>query len=761
MRMHMLLATTMFASAVMAAHSSQAQTTGGTKAQNTDNAVSEIIVTARLRAELETKTPAVVTAITPAQLERQSILTMEELSAAVPNVAIVPSFTSDVIFIRGIGNNGLQFAFEQQAGIFIDGVYYGNGHWVNGGMMDLSSLEILEGPQGAYFGKNTIAGAFNIHTANPSDHFETAEKIGYETEAAERYFNAMVSGPITDTFGARLAVYGTQMDGWAQTYTGVKEPGEKALVGRLTLEWKPTPDLDFNLKSQVQTYSNNGPRAYDVLINCGGPNNTPAPLARFGSPGSAPCQLNTTLPINQVTHLGDGYTNNPAYAYSLNVHWHQSFGDLTAITGVNRSQLSSQSQTSLGTTDLIDGIVKNHVSSLSQEVRYQTNLQWPVNFLVGVYAQSTKGQQEVLANVYPAAVQGGFVTYDRFFPQTGNTESAFGEAQWKINDKLELDLSDRYTAERKAGYYYQAYVINYAPARATYGQPNVPVHHAPLEFANNSPQAILTWKPTSDLMAYAAYKTGYLSGGFNSNVSVTPATNPASLTYGSEKVKGGEVGTKFYLADHRVQLNVVGYYYKYTGLQESVLDPNTLAYTVENAAGSLAEGAEVSGTAKLGNGFSVNGTLDYNHSYFTDYIGACLPGTTQGVAPCLKVPNTTQFAQDLTGRPTSFAPLWSGLIRLNYDKELSNGYRLHASVSEKYSGKYLVNDFLPQPAYWQPDANISIEKDNWTAAIIGRDLNNHLSCGYASAQVLTTVSKETSCQLVRPREIRFELGYKY
>src|SRR3546814_11859284 len=90
---------------------------------------------------------------------------MQALAATVPNVNISSYFLTDAIYIRGIGNGGLQAGFEQQAGLFIDGIYFGNGNWISGGMVDVETAERLAGPQGVYFGKNTIAAAFNIRTA--------------------------------------------------------------------------------------------------------------------------------------------------------------------------------------------------------------------------------------------------------------------------------------------------------------------------------------------------------------------------------------------------------------------------------------------------------------------------------------------------------------------------------------------------------------------------------------------------------------------
>src|SRR3546814_210439 len=115
------------------------------------------------------------------------------------------------------------------------------------------------------------------------------------------------------------------------------------------------------------------------------------------------------------------------------------------------------------------------------------------------------------------------------------TWSVFGELQVKLAEDLQLDLANRYTDERKSATWIENSVAPYAPAEAAYGPAGALVTIRPLKFSNNSPQAILTWKPSRDFMLYGAYKTGYLSGGYNINTQATPRTNPDTLIFGPEK----------------------------------------------------------------------------------------------------------------------------------------------------------------------------------------------------------------------------------
>lgn len=721
----------------------------------------DIVVTARIRKETAMQTPAAVTALTTVQIDRQAIGTMQALAATIPNVSIASYFLTDAIYIRGIGNGGLQAGFEQQAGLFIDGIYFGNGNWISGGMVDVASAEILSGPQGVYFGKNTIAGAFNIRTANPTPELSGQVKVGYETEAAERYVNATISGPITNTLGGRLTGYYSKMDGWVKDINGHDQPGDGSKLARATLSWAPTSNFDANLKAQLSEFTSNGPFNTAVLLNCRGPNNTPAPLARFGSAGSAACQIDGPIPINQDTALGDSFVRNRAYALSLNMHLRQEFGELTSVTGLNRFRLTTQGQQTLGSIDAVDGYNVNQNRQFSQELRYQTKLDLPVNVLVGAYYQKSNYLNNNFANVFPMALQGATYTFEKVARQQGRTWSVFGEIQIKLADQLQLDIANRYTHEKKSATWIENAVAPYAPAQAAYGPAGALVTIAPLKFKNNSPQAILTWKPNADVMAYAAYKTGYLSGGYNINTQATPRTNPASLIFGPEKVRGGEVGSKIWLLDRKLKLSAVGYYYKYTGLQAAIFDPVLIAYIVQNAAVSETKGIELQGTAVLGSGLVLSGSLNYNDSKYTKYVGVCVPGLRPGVAPCDVRQPDGSFAQDYAGTPTSMAPKWSGNARLEYTRPLSDDMTLRVATGVKYSSKYIVNDILDQPHYFKLDASVGIDRGPFSFSVIGRNLNKHMDCGVASPQPLTTGSGEVRCILNRPRELRLEASYRF
>ena len=211
--------------------------------------VEEMVVTARHRAELITETPVVITAVTGEQIEEKGIYSAEALAQLVPNVYITPSVVTDRMIMRGVGGQGSNDGFDPQIGLFIDGVYYGFGKWVRSGFFDLDNVQILQGPQGVYFGKNTIAGAVDIKTKSPGKELEGDVKIGYDFYAKERYGLAAVSVPIMDKISVRVAGRASQMDGWANTY-GKDQPGSQDLISRMTVAYRPLPELDATYKLQ-------------------------------------------------------------------------------------------------------------------------------------------------------------------------------------------------------------------------------------------------------------------------------------------------------------------------------------------------------------------------------------------------------------------------------------------------------------------------------------------------------------------------------
>ena len=182
-----------------------------------------------------------------------------------PNVTVNAGSGTPNLFIRGIGS-GTNQGFEQSVGMYIDGVYAGRGPLAAvPTTMDLERVEVLKGPQGILFGKNTIAGAINITTAKPTDEFEGMVEAMYELEHGGQQYNMVLSGPLTDSLSGRLAVrHDATGDGWWENVaTGDQGPEFDNWYARGSLRWEASDNMEINAKYeygdfQSEKHSNSG-----------------------------------------------------------------------------------------------------------------------------------------------------------------------------------------------------------------------------------------------------------------------------------------------------------------------------------------------------------------------------------------------------------------------------------------------------------------------------------------------------------------------
>lgn len=235
----------------------------------------KITVTSQKRTQSLNEVPISVSAMNAEKIEQSGIERFEDLSAYIPNFKVAKDSIADRINIRGMQSGNLA-GFEQSVGTFVNGVYRGRGAQSRFSFMDVERVEVLRGPQGVLFGKNTVAGALNITTARPDDVFNGKVSVGYNTTFEQTELSGMLTGPISDSLRARLYVLSRDMDkGWVHnTYYDTDNPDSKEAMGRLTLEWDATNNTVVTLLAETGDYDYGSfPHAMKV----------PGPLAALGS----------------------------------------------------------------------------------------------------------------------------------------------------------------------------------------------------------------------------------------------------------------------------------------------------------------------------------------------------------------------------------------------------------------------------------------------------------------------------------------------
>lgn len=312
--------------------------------------IEEIVVTARQREETLQDVPVTVVAFTEGDLDRYNVQNLVDASKLVPNFQIVHggSGNGSNLFLRGVGSSSISAAFDQSVAINIDGVVGSIGRLIHNAYLDMGQLEVLKGPQSLYFGKSATAGVVSVRTKDPCDEFEIEAMGGYEFNYNQVYTELIASGPVTETFGARLALGYSRADELRKNLAPSAEHrwrGENSFNSRLTLVWEPVETLRARLKLNYSKYENDGPSMNTEARCVDGaqqPSNSTfgGVFANFGED----CRNNGNFSISDVHptlllglpngNSGVPYLDQDTWLTSLQVDWDISDTlRLTSVTG--------------------------------------------------------------------------------------------------------------------------------------------------------------------------------------------------------------------------------------------------------------------------------------------------------------------------------------------------------------------------------------------------------------------------------------------
>ncbi|WBH17767.1 TonB-dependent receptor [Sphingomonas radiodurans] len=785
----------------------------------TSGGLEDIVVTARRRAESVQDIPVSVQAISAEEIQQRDLTSLEKIAAATPQFTVSRSSNGAgaQLTMRGIGSSATSIGIEQSVAVVVDSVYYGQGRVINEGFFDLARVEVLKGPQALFFGKNATAGVISLTTADPGDRAEYIGRVGYEFRADQLYGEGIVSTPLTDTLGLRVAIRASKMWGGyyenlavADPYTTINsangastlrtapaaarlQPQERELIGRITLKYEPDDRLTMTVKASGSLNETVGNGWNYTPVNCNNGVTTANPTYAcrrdfIQYQNDLPQALAETLPFAR----DDGQLYNKYRSWQVTGTASYRFDNvtLTSITNYNWNNNRFTCD-----CDFLGGDVwateDASYNAFSEELRAQTDFDAPVNLMVGALYQKTR------RDFYQAVVFAGsedtrvapsnrFISYAKLSRTDGETLSGYGQVMWKIAPTLEATAGVRYTHETKDSYFTQPYVN--ASLTGLFRPQSAAVNgtlFGDQTFDDWSPDFTLSWKPTDDILLYGAYKVAYKSGGFsNSAINSALATNPArDLTFNPEKGRGFEAGVKTTLADNQLRFNVTAYSIEYTNLQIDYFNSQIFAYITYNAGKARSEGVETElEFAPRGlPGLTLRGTLNYNNSRYEDFLTACYAGqsiaqgcslTSAGVAPPAGV--AADF-QDLSGVPTATAPKWTATAGVAYDTVAGSGLKLGGSADMRYSGSYIGSGFgdprTRQAAYAVLDAGIRVgsEDERWEAALIGKNLTNKYYLIGAGTAPLTgsgtgtnnVVPGDISGLGSFPRTVRLQLTVRY
>ena len=761
----------------------------------------EIVVTAQQRAESLQDVPVSVAAVTAKKISDSGIVDLQGLSELVPNFSINETGISTTVTIRGI-SSGINSGFEQSVGMYNDGIFYGRDQLARVPMIDMERVEVLRGPQGILFGKNSIAGAVSQISAKPTDEFEGSVTALYEPDHGETDLRMVLSGPLTDNLSGRLAVMTRELDGYVKnTELGVDEQNEDEQVVRATLRWDVNDSVTATLKSSQSTFDVLG-RNMEVYQSFG---HLEALNSVYNSP-TAPWSVDTEL--NYIADNNGHFSNNEVNNSTLTVDWDLEGLTLTSVTGYVDYEFTESCDCDFTGAPVFDAGRQEEYQQLSQEFRLTSDLGSNFDYIAGLFFQDTdltyadqiQLPDPTVVNTALGLLGAGALqpfapgsSTDRTFNQEGEVIALFAQGTWSVSEALRLTVGGRYTEEKKDANRQQRHKANatfggqYMPAvtadpvsgayNVLYGIFAIEAYdqiNGKLDDSSFSPVVTMEWDANPDTMVYATWTKGYKSGGFDARSNGHPdasvnnglksgAAITGSWEFANEEATSVELGSKMSLADGAAELSVAWYMTDYTDLQVSQFD-GTLGFNVTNAGEAKVKGIEADGRWALTDNITLTGSvayLDFNYEKFPNSQCYFQQEDTDGDKLC-----------DAGGKRKEFTPELQANLGAAWASEMSNGLELNASLDVSFMDEYLYAANLDprskQDAYSMVNARIALagSEGAWELALLGRNLTDETVINFGGntplGGTLTGGAGNSYYAFVnRPRNIALQINYSF
>jgi outer membrane receptor protein involved in Fe transport len=771
----------------------------------------EVIVTAQKRAESLQDVPISVAAMSGEKMEDNGILDLEELTQYIPNVNINQGRAQPNLFIRGVGS-GTNAGFEQSVGMYIDGVYSGRGPLANVPVTwDVERVEILKGPQGILFGKNTIGGAINITTGRPTYEVEGSIEALYEPDHGEQVYSGVISGGLTDNLAGRLAVRYESMDGWWDNRLLNEEgPDRDNLMIRGSLLWDISDTAELILKVEHGDFETSS--LPSVVYQSDQPINFQ---------GDSPFPVLSDQDEAAFNYVDINDTELDTFVATLN--WDLEFATFTSITAYSEYELESTRNSDFAAVPALERITDEEYEQFSQELRLVSPGGETFDWIAGAYFQTSELNRSRiddaadLALLGPlAAGTGPLLLIDDppalpVYDQESDSWAIFAQGTFSFTDTFRGTLGLRYNEEEKdldkilsqqgaiggrAIALEQPDLIAYTfPATGfligdTRSHDFRGVEREEDEFTWS---ANLQWDVGDDTMLYASVSTGFKGGGFDAAYSgpgpfvrtgelftgvptgiVATGVTSDILEYDDETVVAYEIGAKMGLLDGAATLNFALFRMEYEDLQVSALVGDV--FRVGNAGEAISQGAEVDGRWLITERLTIGASVAYLDAYYEDFTGAACtvpqvadPANNPG---CLREdgtnvdPGETGGGQDLTDENLLFAPEWSANLNAEYIMPLGDALELRLSGDVNYTDEFdSALDLDPNTRHdsaTKVNARIALASvdDTWSVALIGKNLTDETTHVWRN-DVPTTNSNSYFAVPERPRSIAIQARYRF
>tara|TARA_R110000772_G_scaffold268721_1_gene398063 strand:+ start:56476 stop:58722 length:2247 start_codon:yes stop_codon:yes gene_type:complete len=713
----------------------------------------EITVTARKREESMQDVGLAVSALSETEIQRQFARDIQDLANIAPNVIIDdtgqgPGGTA-AIYIRGVGIADLEKNFDPAVGVSVDGVFLGSnaGALLRG--IDIARVEVLRGPQGTLFGRNTVGGLINITRTQPTGELGGRFRAGVENFDTY-YVDGIFNFAVTDDLAIKLT--GAKRDQGEGYYDNVTVRGDQ---GRQDYEslgfnalWNATDTLELEYSYTMERLDQDTP----ALVNATRPDQVFCIAYGYCSPsvnstitgdrngvagggGRPPTPPSFETNITPVDAVDDSFMDAffDTDTHILEARWEIS--DALRFDYIFGSWESDEDslQDWDGTPELLYHTDRpGEFEQQSHELRLTYDNGGAFNVVGGLFFWDSEYESRMRSYI-GFAVPGVILDIPQTTQQETESVAAFFEADYRFADQWVLTVGGRYTEDEKTS--------------RQFGEVNtIPGQHPTEKWDEFTPKLGLRYNMTDDVMFYATYSKGYRAGGFNGRVaSLEEAIQP----YDPETIDNYEIGVKSELLDNRLRLNATIFTMDYKDKQEELQLPSNETDTgqktvVINPSSATIQGIELEMQAYLNQNLSIRANLGYLDSEYDDFVYTDVEGSMT----------------DLSGLEFRRAPEFTGTVDATYEWDVAGG-NAWVRGAYRYIGSHFTNATnnaeLANDSQGIVDASVNYAINNLTFSLFGRNLTDEdgYTHGYEVAGLWSYAATRP------PRTYGFEVVYNF
>ncbi|WP_293881505.1 TonB-dependent receptor [Sphingomonas sp.] len=725
-----------------ASASGSSQTPAVTKLSDKDpteanSGIIDIVVTARKQSESIQQVPIAITAFSAEQLVQQRVFEVKNLGEITPGLVAAGDKQRGFPVVRGITTRSPNIGAEGAVGQYVDEVYQPRFSNQFTALLDMERVEVLKGPQGTLFGRNTVAGAINYVSKKPTDELTASVSVGAGNYGLFESRGSVAGPLVPGKLDAGLSFMTNNSRGFIKAVDAsghiLGDDGRDDYGLRGTLKWTPTDKLEANLSvSRIKT------KSAQLELTEGNPSGPTVPaLVRLGLYKPSPFVAN--YHDFRVGATTPGRLDRTSTQATLRADWHLSDDlTLTSISAYQKFNEGLVADADLEVQNIAVTTSYEHSNTWSQEVRLAGGdnvFHWNVggNYFYDDHYRSDDIDLTVLPAPYNIHV---------FSSTKVKTTSyaAFGKAYFSPIDRLTISGGIRYSYDRRQ--YRRISLPGNAAFGATYDSNLVPGWDTDPHWDAITYDASIDYRVTPNAMVYFSHSKGYRSGGIQGRAQTLIV---AESNYGPEYIRQYEVGAKTEFFKRHLQLNVAAYYMPYKNVQVSQAQIATFfgGIAIQNAASATVKGVEVEAKLQATKRLRVDVGYSYNDSHYKNFTATDnIPASIAAVRGCPAAYGCKAGDYQFSGVPFEFAPKNTLSTAINYDVVLPNAYKVSLRGEYNWKSSYLLNSipqsvyarptayldakFLRQPSYGLLNTFVTIEMPNhrWSLSLYGRNLTN-------------------------------------